>query len=209
MKPNALTRRQALAAGATAAGSLLLPAPLFAQDAPRAVETMILGAEDAPVSVVEYASLTCPHCANFHTNVFGKLKANYIETGKIRFEMRDVYFDRYGLWGAMVARCGGQERYFGIIDRLYTRQAEWSRLSEPTEVIAALFAIGRQAGLTDEQMDACVQDQAFAEALVAEFQKNSEADGVNSTPTFFINGRKESNMSYEDFAAKIDAELES
>lgn len=207
MKPNALTRRQAIILGAASAGSLSLAAPLSAQGTTRTVEVMAMGAEDAPVTVIEYASLTCPHCARFHIDVFDKIKANYIETGKVRFIVRDVYFDRYGLWGAMVARCGGQDRYFGIVDRLYARQSEWSRLPEPADAIAAIFAIGRQAGLTDEEMDACVQDQAFAEALVAEFQKTTEADGVQATPTFIINGRKEENMGYEEFAAKLDAEL--
>lgn len=202
-----LSRRRALQTGF--AGSLALAAaPVWAQQA-RAVEEMATGAEDAPVTVIEYASLTCPHCATFHNQVYDRIKENYIEPGKVRFVVRDVYFDRYGLWAAMVARCGGPERYFGIVDRLYEKQAEWSRTENPREAIAAMYAIGRQAGLTDEQMDECTGDQAWAEALVAEFQKNMEADDVQGTPTFFINGRKESNMGYEAFAEKLDAELAS
>ncbi|NNU79107.1 DsbA family protein [Halovulum dunhuangense] len=199
-----LTRRSAIATG-LAGTAILAAGPLAAQEAEaRAVEELVLGSPDAPVTVVEYASLTCPHCARFHTDVFGQIKTNYIETGKVRFVVRDVYFDRYGLWAAMVARCGGAERYFGITDQLYRKQAEWSRHENPNDAIAAIFAIGRQAGLTDEQMTECTQDQAWAEALVAEFQKNMEADGVEGTPTFFINGRKEANMPYAEFAAKLD-----
>ena len=198
-----LSRRATLALGL---GALAMPRFALAQEA-RTVDPMILGDEAAPVTVVEYASLTCPHCARFHTDVFGKLKANYIETGKVRFEMRDVYFDRYGLWAAMVARCGGAERYFGITDILFRKQAEWSRLSDPSEAIAAMYAIGRQAGLDNATMEACVQDQAWAEALVTEFQKNMEEDQVQGTPTFFINGEKAENMGYEDFAARLDEEL--
>ena len=202
-----LTRRAALQTGAV--GGVLAAYPVLAQDAatPRGIEEMSLGDADAPVTVIEYASLTCPHCARFHSDVFGRIKTNYIEPGKVRFVYRDVYFDRAGLWGAMVARCGGQERFFGIVDRLLSRQAEWSRLTDPSETIAALFAIGRQAGMTDEEMNACVQDQQWAEALVADYQANMEADQVRGTPTFFINGQMENNMSYRDFAAKLDEEL--
>ncbi|MEM8787293.1 MAG: DsbA family protein [Pseudomonadota bacterium] len=203
-----MTRRASLmAASATA---LSLAVPVWAQDAEapaRSVEGMVLGDPDAPVTVIEYASLTCPHCASFHRDVFKRIKTNYIDTGKVRFVVRDVYFDRYGLWAAMVARCAGPERYFGIVDRLFERQDEWSRQAEAADAVAGIFAIGRQAGMTDDQMDACVQDQAWAEALVAEYQKNAQADEVQGTPTFFINGRKESNMNYRTFATKLDEAL--
>lgn len=210
------TRRAVLRAGLVAG---LAPAlPSWAQDAAtgesaetaaRPIEVMAMGAEDAPVTVIEYASLTCPHCARFHTDVFPRLKENYIEPGNVRFIVRDVYFDRLGLWGAMVARCGGTEKYFGIVDRLFQKQGDWSRQETAQDALAAMFAIGRQAGLTDEAMQECVQDQAWAEALVADFQKNMEADQIEGTPTFIINGEKESNMSYDDFAARLDEELAS
>lgn len=207
-----LTRRAAIAATMSAA---VVPATALGQSTPdaeageaRAVVEMVLGSDDAPVTVVEYASLTCPHCANFHSQVYPQLKENYIETGKVRFIVRDVYFDRLGLWASMVARCGGPERYFGIVDRLFQRQAEWSRAATAQDALEAIYAVGRQAGMTDEVMQACLQDQAWAEALVAEYQKNATADDVTATPTFFINGRKEANMSYADFAAKLDAEMD-
>jgi len=200
------TRRHALVL-AGAAGLVASAGTGLAQETERTVETMALGSEDAPVTVIEYASLTCPHCAQFHRDVFGKVKANYIETGKVRFEVRDVYFDRYGLWAAMVARCGGPERYFGITDIMFTRQADWSRQEDPAQAIAAMYAIGRQAGLDDDTMEACVQDQAWAEALVARYQENVEEDDVTGTPTFFINGEKVGNLSYEAFAARLDEAL--
>ena len=208
------TRREALTlglGGTLGLGlGLALPGISLAQDgAARTVDPMILGDENAPVTVVEYASLTCPHCAQFHTDVFGKIKANYIETGKVRFEVRDVYFDRYGLWASMIARCGDGSRYFGITDLLFRKQAEWSRLQDPGEAIAAIYGIGRQAGLDNAMMEACVQDQKWAEALVAAFQKNMETDDVQGTPTFFINGEKASNMSYDDFAKRLDDALAS
>ena len=86
---------------------------------------MTLGAEDAPVEVIEYASFTCPHCANFHETVFDQLKANYIDTGKVKFTYREVYFDKYGMWASLIARCGDDpDRFFGITDMLYSTQDE-------------------------------------------------------------------------------------
>lgn len=208
------TRRHALIAG-LAATATMTALPLWAQDdtaktdAPaattdRTVQEMAMGSEDAPITVVEYASLTCPHCARFSTDVFPKIKANYVEMGKVRFIVHDVYFDRYGLWAAMIARCGGQEKYFGITDRMFAKQGDWARKQDPREAVDAMMAIGRQAGLTDEEMQACTQDQAWAEKLVAEFQKNAEADKVEGTPTFIINGEKYSNMPYDEFSKTLD-----
>ena len=93
-----------------------------------------IGPMDAKVKVVEYASFTCPHCARFHAEVFPKLKADFIDTGKIRFEYREVYFDRYGLWAGMIARCGGEMRYFGISDILFDTQKEWAASDDPAVV---------------------------------------------------------------------------
>lgn len=172
------------------------------------IPPMILGNPDAAVKVVEYASFTCPHCRAFHENVFGQIQANYIDTGKISFENREVYFDRYGLWATMLARCDGNpERYFGITDLIYKRQREWTQGESDAQVIENLKRIGRVAGLTNDVMEACLQDQAMAEALVARFQAQATQDEVNSTPTFFVNGEKYSNMSYEDFARILDEAL--
>lgn len=168
------------------------------------VQEMFLGNADAAVTVVEYGSFTCPHCAQFHADVFPQLKANYIDTGKIKFVYREVYFDKLGLWAGMLARCGGGSRYFGVSDLLFTNQAGWSHAATAPEAIDAMFALGRQAGLTDAEMDACIKDQANAEALVGQFQKNLEADGIDSTPTFILNGTKFSNMAYDEFAAELD-----
>jgi protein-disulfide isomerase len=139
----------ALAAAATAAMT-----PALAQDASTATMTgegpgdFSLGSPDAPVKMVEYASYTCPHCADFHTNVFKNLKAEYIDTGKVHFTLREVYFDRYGLWAAMVARCGGEMRYFGIHDMLFDKQKEWAASQDPMEVVKASRPSGSPPGWT-------------------------------------------------------------
>jgi protein-disulfide isomerase len=200
----------AMVALSAALGSFL-PSGAFAQDAEvdtSRVTEMLLGDPDAPIEVIEYASFTCPHCAHFHETVFGQLRANYIDTGKIRFINREVYFDRYGLWAGMVARCGDNaNRYFGIADLLFSRQREWLGDGEPVTVTNNLRRMGKTAGLTDEMLDSCLNDQAMAEALVAVFQENMERDNVEGTPTFFIDGEKYANMSYEEFAMVLDKKL--
>ena len=121
-----------------------------------AIREMVMGAEDAPVTLMEYASFTCPHCAEFHATVYPKLKKNYIDTGKIKFTFRAFFFNRYGLWADMVARCGGEMRFFGIADMLYDQQTDWVGAGSADKVIAKLKTIGRSAGLTDGQMDQCL-----------------------------------------------------
>lgn len=197
-----ITRRTTLAA---LAATPLLGKASFAQDV-REVKEMTLGNPDAAVTVMEYASYTCPHCASFHANSYPQLKADYIDTNKIKFIYRDVYFDRFGLWASMIARCD-DSKFFGITDMLYKRQAEWSRAGDAPTVVGEMRKIGLVAGLSNEQMDACLNNQAWAEALVAKFQETTGADDVNSTPTLFVNGTKYSNMSYAQLSDLIEQEL--
>lgn len=186
--------------------SAALAAPLGAQEAPL-VENLVTGNPDSAVTLLEYASYTCPHCANFHRDVYSRIKPEYIDTGLIRFEFAEVYFDRYGLWASMLARCAGPDRYFGISGILFEKQAEWAAGESPSQVVENLKTIGRSAGLEDAAMDVCLKDQAMAEAMVAHFEEGMTRDQVEGTPTFFINGVKHSNMSYEDMKALLDAEL--
>lgn len=194
--------------GGLATAFVLTLAPALAQETEAAaapqVQAMVLGPEDAPVTIIEYASYTCPHCATFHRNVFKPLRADYIDTGKVRFEFRDVYFDRYGLWASMIARCGGEARFFGITGMMFEQQQEWAASDDPAVVVENLKRIGRTAGMDDAAMDACLNDRAMAEALVARFQETTTADGVEGTPTLIINGEKHPNMSYDDLRAIID-----
>lgn len=168
---------------------------------------MTMGPEDAKVTVVEYASFTCPHCASFHKGPFKQLKADYVDTDKIHFIYRDVFFDRFGLWASIVARCGGPDKFFGISDMLYNDQSEWLASRDPVEIADNLRRMGKIAGLEEDQLEACLTDSDKATALVAWYQQNAEADEVNSTPTLIINGTKYSNMSYEDLKGVIDGKL--
>lgn len=196
----------AMAAGPVVGQETTAPATTATATAPE-VKDFSLGQAEAPVKIVEYASFTCPHCAHFHEDVFGKLKAEYIDTGKVHFTLREVYFDRYGLWAAMMARCGGDMKYFGIAGILFGTQSDWAGSEDPTAVVNNIKTIGLSAGLTAEQLDICMQDAAMADAMVKRFEANMQADGVEGTPTLFINGEKHPNMSYDDLKAILDAKL--
>jgi protein-disulfide isomerase len=191
------------------AATAVLPTKLMAQETKKIeVTEMVLGNPDAKVTLTEYASFTCPHCARFHEEVFPRLKTDYIDTGKIKFIYREVYFDRLGLWGGMLSRCGGPEKYFGIADLLYKHQREWTQGADSTAIAENLYEIGRAAGLQTSHMEACLQDQETALALVETFQKNAEADDINSTPTLLINGIHHGNQSYGALKILLDAQLD-
>jgi protein-disulfide isomerase len=190
------------AAGALALATLA--APLSAQES--TITEMTMGPEDAKVTIIEYASFTCPHCANFHNGPLKDLKAEYIDTGKIRFVYRDVYFDRFGLWASMVARCGGPEKFFGIADMLYAQQRDWAQ-GEPAAIADNLRRIGKLAGIEPDALEACLNDRDKAQALVAWYQENATEHDVNSTPTLIINEKKYGNMAYADLKAIIEEKL--
>jgi protein-disulfide isomerase len=171
------------------------------------IQDMIIGNPDATVEIIEYASFTCPHCASFHAGPFKDLKKDYIDTNKVKFVYREVYFDRFGLWGSMIARCAGPDRFFGMTDLLYKEQSLWSRAGDPAAIVAELRKLGLKGGMTDEMLDACLADADNAQALVAWYQENAERDNIRSTPSFLINGEPYSNMNYADFSAIIDEKL--
>ncbi len=171
------------------------------------VAEMTLGNADSAVQVVEYASYTCPHCANFHADQFQQIKANYIDTDLIGFTYREVYFDAPGLWASMVARCGGEMRFFGISGLLYEQQQTWARGETGEDIIASLRNIGKVAGLSDADLDVCLTDEATAQELTGWYRYNADADDVQGTPSFLINGEKYSNMNYADFSAVLDEKL--
>ena len=189
-----------------------LPGAANAQTADAEVDTsgiveMVAGDPESTVEIIEYASFTCGHCAAFHSGPYKQLKSEYIDTGKIKFVYREVFFDRFGLWASLVARCGGPEKFFGIVELIYAGQSEWTRAGEPAAIVEELRKIGRLAGLDNDQLEACLQNGEQAQALVAWYQQNAEADGIDSTPSFVINGKKYSNMAYADMKAIIDDAL--
>lgn len=201
-----LTRRSLMALSLALAAS-----GLHAQTAAAPIADYGIGDTAAKVKIVEYLSFTCPHCERFHRDVFPRLKADYIDTGKVRLEYREVYFDQLGLLGAMLARCGGEMRYMGITDMLYDKQKDWAGAADMPSAVAALKKIGLAAGMEDATTDACLRDNTMAEALVAHYQANIAADfpddSFGGTPSFIINGTTYSNMDYAELQAILDAEL--
>ena len=201
----ALPRRRLLALVAALPVAAALPAAAQTETAPGVLGDIVLGDPGAPVTVIEYASMTCPHCADFHTDTFPALREKYIDTGKVRFILREVYFDPYGLWASMLARCGGEAGFYPMVEAMLKRQREWSRADD---VAAELQKIGRLNGLGTEQMRACLTDQDYAQALVSDYQRNADADGISSTPSFVINGTLHSgNIDIDRLSEIIDAEL--
>lgn len=169
---------------------------------------MVLGDANAPVSIVEYASFTCGHCATFHNLVFDKIKENYIDTGKVKFTFREVYFDKFGLAGSLIARCDGDtEFYYNYSDKLFEKQREWMKSKDEAELLSRFQDIAAELGQTEAKFQSCLSNNKNADTLLAWYHRNAEKDGIRSTPSFIINGEKHSNMSYENMSAIIEAEL--
>lgn len=160
-----------------------------------------LGAADAPVTIIEYASATCPHCASYHVETFPTIKKEYIDTGKVRYVFREFPFDDAGLAAFMIARCAPEEKYFPIIEVLFEKQDTWAR-SNPRE---ELFKIAQLAGFSRETFDQCLKNEAVAKGILAIMTTANETYGVDSTPTFFINGQiLKGNQPLDEFRKLID-----
>jgi len=146
----------------------------------------IIGDAKAPVTIVEYASMTCPHCAAFHLTTYQELKKKYIDTGKARLIFREFPLDNLSLAAFMLTRCADKSKYFAFVDILFKKQREWSSSSDPR---TALFNIAKFAGFTKEQFDSCLKDEKIARAVREVGDIGSKKFNVESTPTFFINGK--------------------
>ena len=145
-----------------------------------------LGPADAKVSVIEYASMTCSHCAHFHETTWPELKAKYIDTGKIRFTLREFPLDPLAMAGFMLARCNGNDKYYPMTDLLFSQQKNWAFVDKPVDALSTLV---KQAGFTQESFEACLKRQDIYDAITQVKDGGSKA-GVDATPTFFVNGQK-------------------
>jgi protein-disulfide isomerase len=176
---------------------------------PVSLPDMALGPKDAPVTITEFASMTCPHCAAFTEKVFPQIKSAYIDTNKIRFIFREFPLDIKAAAGSMLARCIAKDdagKYFAVIDMLFRQQNEWV-LKNTTET---LTRIGKQAGLSQQQVEDCLKDQALLDKIAADQKYANEVLKVNSTPTFFINGEMiKGDQSFEEFDKRIKSLLKS
>ena len=144
----------------------------------------VLGDPNAPVTIIDYSALTCPHCADFHLNTLPLVKAKYIDTGKARLVYRDFPFNQAGIIASMLARCSGNTRYFDALELIYANQASWAAAADPEVALANIL------GMPREQADACLADQALSDGIQAMEQDGQQRYGVTGTPTFIINGQK-------------------
>ena len=176
---------------------------------PVSLPDMALGPANSPVTITEFASMTCPHCAAFNESVFPKIKSEYIDTGKIRYVFREFPLDIKAAAGSMLARCIAKDdsgKYFAVIDMLFRQQNDWVT-KNTTET---LTRIGKQAGLSQQAVEACLKDQALLDKIAADQKFANEVLKVNSTPTFFINGEKiKGETSFAEFDKRIKSLLKS
>jgi protein-disulfide isomerase len=165
---------------------------------------VVLGSEKAPVTIIEYASMTCPHCAHFSTTTFPQLEKRYIDTGKVRFIFREFPLDPLAAAGFMLARCAGKNRFMPVVEALFAKQQDWM-VQKP---IPPLMAIAKQFGFTEQSFDQCLANQQVLESIQAVRDRAAEKLGVNSTPTFFVNGKKlTGDQSIEAMAKEIEPYL--
>ena len=200
-----LSRRRAITLGlgalAVAGGGIVyfgLSSQSFAQTAPMSpsANTMqintktenIMGDPNAPVTIVEYSSMTCPHCANHHMNTMPALTEKYIKTGKVRYVIREFPLDRIALAAAALARCAGPEKYFPFVTAMYKQQETWAK--GPGSPAPRLFKLAKQAGFTQETFNACMRNKDVSDYIEKMALTGRNNYGVNSTPTLFVNGKK-------------------
>jgi len=180
------------------------PAPSEAALLTVTPDDMVMGDPNAPVTIVEYASLTCPHCAHFTEATLPQLKTAYIDSGKVKLVFRDFPLDPFALRAAMLAHCAGKERYFGFIEVLFQNQAGWDHPDDSNATMAALAGIAKVGGIGKEQFDHCMADDALAQRVSKSRFDAEKSLEIQSTPTFFINGtRLSGSQPFEKFYEAI------
>ena len=184
----ALASTAAFAPGAMAQRKADAPISIEELMKPDALPDLSVGKADAPCTIVEYASMTCPHCAHFHNSVYPAIVSKYIDAGKVRFIMREFPLDTLAVAASMLTRCAGGEKTIPLLSVFFAKQEDWA--FERANQIPGLFKIAQQAGFTKDSFDKCLTDQPLYDKIVQGRDRASKTFGVDSTPTFFINGKK-------------------
>lgn len=195
------TRRQILD-GALALGLVAIASPVFGAGAARAQDAQsvdkakiaepgplgdhVMGDANAPVTVIEYASLTCSHCAHFATTTFPELKKKYIDTGKVRYILREFPLDPVSAAAFMLSRCAPSERYYDVVDLFFEKQNDWAFTNTPLD---SLNAMAKQIGFSQQEFEACLTNQSLLDGVNAVKDRGAKDFGINATPTFFVNGQ--------------------
>ncbi len=168
--------------------------------AKEALPDIVQGKADAPVTMIEYASMTCTHCAHFHKTVYPTLIKDYVDTGKVRFILREFPLDPLATAGFMLARCEGADKRAAVVDLLFDQQQNWAFVDKPLE---ALSGILKQTGMSKEAFEACLKDQKLYDQINEVRDRGGQAFGVNATPTFFVNGTKVTGELNPDTLGKV------
>ena len=170
-----------------------------------ATREMVVGDANAPVTLIEYASLGCPHCANFHKNTYPKIKENYIDTGKVKLVYRDFPLGRPALAASMIARCAGPQRYFGMVEIFFSSQKQWSQAQNPLD---ALKKTARFGGMASQDVDACLASQGVLDHIQSVARKAQDEHQIQATPSFVIDGETISGaLPYADMKVYLDKAL--
>lgn len=201
-------KRRELLASAAILASYALSVPTIAKAAdetdlmaPGALPEKAFGSENAPVTVIEYMSMTCPHCQNFHMTTWPEIKKKYVDTGKIRFIFREFPFDPRSTAAFMLARCVGEDKWYPVVDLLFRSQETWARAQDGRQALQSTMAV---TGMSQKDFETCLTDQALLDKVTAVANKGKQL-GVDSTPTFFINGKKYAGaLPLDEFSKLVD-----
>ncbi|MAH78646.1 MAG: DsbA family protein [Rickettsiales bacterium TMED254] len=174
-------------------------------DTLEALEIKSMGEINAPLKMIEFASLTCGHCARFHIEVMPEIKKNYIDTGKILYTYKDFPLDKYALKASMISRCSGSKNFFNFLDIFYKKQKDWTRTQDPFK---SLLKIAKFGGLKDEELKVCIGNKSIEDGLLKDRLKSSKVYDITATPTIYFNGEKyKGDLTLEALKLKIDSLL--
>jgi len=174
-------------------------------DTIEALEEKSLGTKDAPIKVIEFASLTCGHCAKFHNEVFPSIKKEFIDSGKVFFTYNDFPLDKYALKASVIARCSGEKRYFNFLKVLYNKQKDWTRTQDPFK---SLLKIAKLGGLKNDEIKVCVGNKSIEDGILKKRLSASKKFDIMATPTLYINGKKyKGDLTFDAIKLKIESLL--